>query len=186
MQFLAGQRVALNRVTEQIEALGHPAVIVEIGGGTGAFRQCCPRSAYICLDSDPAKLRGYRTKFPDGLCILGDGAQVPVADKSLDLVMCIAVLHHIPSEFLPSLMREVDRVLKPDGRLLVLDPVWKPTRLPGRLLWRYDRGSFPRTATALETMVAESMQVERADRFRFLHEYLLCVARKREPAKVQP
>jgi ubiquinone/menaquinone biosynthesis C-methylase UbiE len=42
-------------------------------------------------------------------------------DKSLDVILCIIVLHHMPDETKVQGIKEMARVLKPDGRLLVVD-----------------------------------------------------------------
>jgi ubiquinone/menaquinone biosynthesis C-methylase UbiE len=42
-------------------------------------------------------------------------------DKSFDVILCIIVLHHMPDEAKLQGIREMARVLKPGGRLLVVD-----------------------------------------------------------------
>lgn len=51
------------------------------------------------------------------------GARLPFPDGSFDCIFGIAMLHHIPSQHLRErLLREFDRILKPDGRLVL--SVW--------------------------------------------------------------
>lgn len=44
--------------------------------------------------------------------ILGDGCQLPIADKSIDFIFCNAVIEHIPKVNRPLLAKEIQRVCK--------------------------------------------------------------------------
>jgi SAM-dependent methyltransferase len=48
-----------------------------------------------------------------------DGAKQPFADGYFDIVFAYAVLEHIPPQDVPGILNEIQRVLKPDGRLYV-------------------------------------------------------------------
>jgi hypothetical protein len=69
-------------------------------------------------------------------------------------------------------------VLKPKGSLIFLDPVLKPSRLPGRILWALDRGSHPRSAATLRRAVEQQFVVERWERLAVYHEYAIAICRK--------
>jgi ubiquinone/menaquinone biosynthesis C-methylase UbiE len=49
----------------------------------------------------------------------GDAEQLPYPDRTFDLVTCQMSLHHVPKPILA--VREMLRVLKPEGRLVVID-----------------------------------------------------------------
>lgn len=60
----------------------------------------------------------------------GDATRLPFADDTFDALICSEVLEHIPDY--QAVLREIRRVLKPDGRLCVTVPhAW-----PERLCWR--------------------------------------------------
>jgi ubiquinone/menaquinone biosynthesis C-methylase UbiE len=59
-----------------------------------------------------------------------DGKEIPYADKSFDVIFIAGVLHHINFHLHNNLIKEVNRVLKQDGRLYLfeqnpLNPVTK-------------------------------------------------------------
>ncbi|HMB57868.1 MAG TPA: methyltransferase domain-containing protein [Arenimonas sp.] len=85
----------------------------------------------------------------DGVFRCEDG-QLPLAADSLSLLCSLFVLE--TSANAPALMREVARVLKPEGIALFisLNP-WSPTRLR----WALHAG-VPRTANAVETLVRDA------------------------------
>jgi SAM-dependent methyltransferase len=53
--------------------------------------------------------------------VLGVMFDLPFADASFDYVYCCEVLHHNDSRSLRATMREIHRVLRPGGRLLVIN-----------------------------------------------------------------
>jgi SAM-dependent methyltransferase len=52
---------------------------------------------------------------------LQDGARTPFADGQFDIATISAVLHHVPVAERPSVYAELARVLKPGGRLYVIE-----------------------------------------------------------------
>ena len=75
------------------------------------------------------------------------------------------------------MLRDVRRVLKPNGRLLYLDAIWNPRYLTGRLLWRYDRGAFPRPIATLTTFLERYFTYQHRERYGILHDYIVWVGR---------
>lgn len=49
------------------------------------------------------------------------GASLPFEDASVDAIMCIDAINHLPNR--PAVLREWRRVLRPGGRLLFTDPI---------------------------------------------------------------
>lgn len=54
---------------------------------------------------------------PDYLC---DAARLPIADASIDGIWCLNLLEHVPEP--AEVLRECRRVLRPDGRIVVVTP----------------------------------------------------------------
>src|ERR1700757_2794342 len=95
IQTLAGQAQSFKRISKLTAAL-HPEIVVDVGGGTGTWRSLWPTNCrYICLDIELPKLKGFRSKVPGGLAILSDATRMPIAGAAADVVICMAVLHHL-------------------------------------------------------------------------------------------
>jgi ubiquinone/menaquinone biosynthesis C-methylase UbiE len=136
IQTLAGQRRVLDRMSKRTAAISAETV-VDVGGGTGASRKLWPVSSrYICLDIEMPKLAGFRSNVPDGLAILSDATKMPIVTGSVDVLMCMAVVHHLTDAMLEQVFEEALRVLKVGGHLILLDPVLNPTP------WRRCSGSL--------------------------------------------
>jgi SAM-dependent methyltransferase len=154
------------------------ALVLDVGGGTGRIGDLWPHPCrYVCADPDPAKLRGFRAKRPDGAAVLADGGHLPIESDSIDVAVCVAISHHMPEDVLKRTITEVRRVLRPNGRFIFYDAVWAPHRGAGRLLWRYDQGSFPRSPGVLDGLLRAELEPIHRERVVYWHSYLLWVGR---------
>jgi ubiquinone/menaquinone biosynthesis C-methylase UbiE len=59
---------------------------------------------------------------------VGDATRLQQDDDSMDLVTCISTIEHLPGEGDTACAREMARVLRPGGRLILTTPVWYATR----------------------------------------------------------
>ena len=183
-QTLVGARVLRARLAAAVAGVnlaapGRRPLVVDVGGGTGTYRSIWPDDAgYVCVDLDPLKLRGLHNERRDAAGIQGDALRLPLADHCADAIACTLVSHHLPGDALSVAMSEIARVLRPDGVFIFADAVWQPARWVSRLLWRYDRGSSPRTDIALRHAIASRLTIERWEELSLWHHYVICVARK--------
>ena len=152
--------------------------VLDVGAGTGKARAFVPEDArYVWLDPDPQKLRGFRSKWPGDPALLADATAIPLADKSIDTGISVAMAHHLPDDALARFLGELARVLR--DKLVLMDPVRVGGVVPA-VLWRYDRGAHPRRPGELVAALEPRFRVESVERYRKLHHYLLCVARPRD------
>jgi ubiquinone/menaquinone biosynthesis C-methylase UbiE len=172
IQTLAGQKQSLERISRQTAAL-HPEIVVDLGGGTGMWRTLWPAGCrYVCLDIEMPKLQGFRSKVPAGLAVLSDATRVCIASGSADVVMCVAIMHHLTDMMIDQVFEESLRILRSGGQLVLLDPVLNRERWAGRILWRLDRGSYPRTAEELRKKLEGRFKIIHWEKFAIYHEYI--------------
>jgi SAM-dependent methyltransferase len=91
----------------------------------------------VALDIATAELQGLETAdyfIQDGTSyferVLGSMYDMPLASEGLDYVYCCEVLHHNDSESLRRTFEECFRVLKPGGKLLVINETLKTRHDP--------------------------------------------------------
>jgi ubiquinone/menaquinone biosynthesis C-methylase UbiE len=179
IQTAAGQKISLERIRKILGDLDAD-VIVDVGGGTGATRSIWPKGCrYICLDIEMPKLIGFRSKNANGLAVLGDATRMPFGDGVADILVCMAVVHHLTDTMLEQALDEAFRVLRVGGRVVLLDPVLDRNRWLGRALWRLDRGSNPRTAEDLREKLESRFELAHWENYAVYHEYVLGIGVRR-------
>ncbi len=174
-QWLAGASVGRRVFREEFAKLPPHGRVLDVGGGTGLMRPLLPEAwSYCCLDPDPQKLEGFRSKFPNDEAVQASACEIPLPDESFDLCIMAAVSHHLTEDELRGALVEIKRVLRPDGLFILIDAFWNPANIRGRFLWSVDRGSFPKTASALEGHITKShLSIHRARMWKVHHEYAL-------------
>jgi ubiquinone/menaquinone biosynthesis C-methylase UbiE len=178
-QLLAGASVSRQIFREEFAKLPSHGRVLDVGGGTGLIRPLLPAAwSYCCLDPDPQKLKGFRAKFPSDESVQASACEISLSDESFDLCIMCAVSHHLTDEDLRRALAEIKRVLRPGGYFMLMDAVWNPANLRGRFLWSVDRGSFPKTESALEAHLQDHLRIDRRRSWRVHHEYALYWGRK--------
>ena len=148
--------------------------VLDIGAGTGKGLRTLPASAkYLWFDTDPQKLAGFRAKAPSALAVIGDASQVCLKDKSVDYTLCLQMSHHLTDSQLAALFREAARISR--LRLLFVDCVEQRDSWLRTALWKYDRGSYPRSAETLATMMARYFNLEHQEIYSSLYKWVLFV-----------
>jgi ubiquinone/menaquinone biosynthesis C-methylase UbiE len=102
--------------------------LLDIGCGTGRFldfvKQAWPRLQIVGLDMSDAYVRHAKQhlrRWSQINFIISKAEAIPLPDSSQDAVTSIFLFHELPPKVRRSALRECARVLKPGGRLILLD-----------------------------------------------------------------
>ena len=106
--------------------------VLDFGCGTGLWRAMFPPTfnflkRYIGLDQNEAMIAGAKQRWPDEidsfiLCPgVVDGATMPFEDGRFDVVFTSAVLQHCTDGDKVPVLREIRRVLRRGGRLIMFE-----------------------------------------------------------------
>lgn len=98
--------------------------VLDVGCGTGSDLELYHQGGCKVhgVDLSTSMLKVARRKFGESAELwLADAAHIPYQNESFDLVLCTHTLHEIPPEHRSSVVREMIRVVKNNGRLLITD-----------------------------------------------------------------
>ncbi len=162
--------------------------VLDCGCGTGVFLDAAaatqPNAVFTGLDLTPEMLKSARRRLANHAGLAGGLAEVlPFADEVFDMVVSVSVFHFIRAP--RNALREVRRVLKPGGRLVLTD--WCRDYLTGRvrdmLLRRFSEGHvYTYTAAELGGLLRDAGFADmRVERYRISPLWGLMTAAARKP-----
>jgi ubiquinone/menaquinone biosynthesis C-methylase UbiE len=139
---LLGDRARLRRATVDMIPIQPGARVLEVGCGTGdvalaARERAGSDGAVYGIDPAPEMIAVARDKATRaGLAVdfqVGVIEALAFPDASFDVVLSSLMMHHLPDDLKRRGLAEIARVLKPGGRLLIVD-IKRPTTRIGRAL----------------------------------------------------
>src|SRR5581483_6153114 len=110
-----------------------PGKGLDVGCGTGVLAERLAGAGFEMTGVDPSEgmLDVMRRRTPAVQGITASGTSLPFDDETFDLVLTVAVMHHIadPADVRQT-VSEMVRVAKPEGRILIWDhnprnPYWR-------------------------------------------------------------
>ena len=89
--------------------------LLDLACGESPFRNCFPNvKSYLRVDRNPA----------DAEVVMGDMLSIPLDDNSVDIVLLFQAITDVPNPV--DALREVKRVLRPGGQLLIFESMAYP------------------------------------------------------------
>ncbi|MEP7284645.1 MAG: class I SAM-dependent methyltransferase [Chloroflexota bacterium] len=125
-----GRESAFRQKVADLARLQHGETVLDVGCGTGtqaivAKQRVGDSGSVAGIEPSPRMIAYARRKatrrklsidFQPGVI-----EHLTFPDQSFDVVLCIIVLHHMSDDLKHQGVKEIIRVLKPGGRLLVID-----------------------------------------------------------------
>lgn len=157
--------------------------ILDVGCSTGTCSGQIidlERNRLLGVDIEPAYVARAAAVYPGGNWIAMDARNMGLRDSSIDVAMFVGVLHHMSDDLIRDCVRDIRRVLRPGGVMLVAEPVFTPGKWLSNALLHLDRGKYIRDADGYLDLL-EGFTVERAGFFGLsVHRFCSYVLR-REP-----
>ena len=130
-----GRERALRETTVSLAGVKPGDSVLEVGCGTGtltlaAKRRAGPSGKVFGIDVIPVMIELSQRKAAqageDITFKLASIGEIPFPENQFDVVMCSFMIFHMSEMMRQKGMREIYRVLKPQGRLLILDAALPP------------------------------------------------------------
>lgn len=140
------RRLYLGWFAEIAHRLAPGGPTIELGAGIARFKEVVPDAVATDVEETP---------WSDAVV---DAENLPYADASVGNLVLIDVFHHVGDPV--RLLDEARRVLRPGGRLVILDPYCSP--LSTALYRRFHRERTDLSASPFETVEADPMASNQA------------------------
>lgn len=119
--FLYGRYFISEEIDLILKTLKPNSAILDIGCGTGHLTNEMKKKGYQVFGMEPSEemLNYAKKNFPDIEFKKGVSVNLPYPDNSFDFVIAIEVLRYLSHEDVFNTYKEIYRVLKKDGKMLV-------------------------------------------------------------------
>lgn len=106
--------------TLKVLDLPHSGILLDAGGGTGRVADALRPHVGTVIVADVSRGMLDQARQKDLAAVSAESERIPFADGTFDRVLMVDALHHVVHQ--GETVRELFRVLKPGGRLVIEEP----------------------------------------------------------------
>ena len=142
--------------------------ILDLGCGTGEFVQLFEDYDYHGIDNDLQYIEYAQRKYNSRKFYFMDASKMTFKDNYFNAVFIIGVLHHMDDELCGCIFKEIKRVIKKHGKIIImenLNPESK-TDFLGNLFRKLDNGNFIRTKEEYIKLLSNDFNINYTNSFR--------------------
>lgn len=134
--------------------------VLDLGCGTGEFSEFFGNKSYTGIDIDPANIKYAQKKYRNKKFLAADAKNLPFSQDYFDKILVVGVFHHLSGTDTDQVMTEVKRVLKPSGKILIMEDT-KTKSVLTRLIHRLDQGSYIRSEKEWQELFSKNLVTEK-------------------------
>jgi len=116
--------------------------VADIGGGNGNVLSHInevvkgDKSNFTCVESKDW-IETYKYDNPNVTYVFWDNNTIDILDESCDVVFCMVSLHHMSNYTLVNTLKELHRILKKDGILMIKEHDCNSNQTGNMILWEH-------------------------------------------------
>jgi len=144
---------------------GNPErTFLDFGCGTGQFASCFPADRYDGFDVAPHYVHYAKRHHQRRFCVMS-GDYLGYANASFDAALIMGVFHHFDDQLVQASVRELHRVLRAGGTVLLIEDIPTQNRwnILGRAMHWLDRGDNIRSISHYSTLLQPYFHIERTE-----------------------
>ncbi|MFZ5968655.1 MAG: class I SAM-dependent methyltransferase [Bacillota bacterium] len=144
------------------------SMVLDFGCGIGSNCTLFQPDNYVGIDCDQNRIHYAQRLFANYQFKTQRGYGLPFSNQFFDYIFIMAVLHHISSEDLKEYLQEFQRILKPQGKIIITEPCFhKNFPFCNWYMSFWDKGKYIRNEQEYTQLFSDhSYHVERKKRFR--------------------
>jgi 2-polyprenyl-3-methyl-5-hydroxy-6-metoxy-1,4-benzoquinol methylase len=123
-------------------------------------------NSYTGVDVSQKYIEIAKRRYADGHFVAMDARRMSFADATFDVAMFVGVLHHMDDALARDCLRDVSRVVKPDGHVVVAEPVFTDGMYLSTFFLSLDRGRHIRSEEGYRSLFGD-FAIQRQRYFRF-------------------
>ncbi len=136
--------------------------ILDVPCGTGEFCKLFNAASYIGIDISKEYIE-YAKKTYNRAFYCMDARKSGFDNFYFDYILILGLLHHLDMSSVASVLEEIKRILKKDGRVLLIEdaPITYKWNFIGKFLQRYDVGNNIRVAEEYNKIIGKYFVVDK-------------------------
>ena len=156
--------------------------VLDFGCGTGQICFIFSPDNYFGVDVDKKRIGFAKRLFPKYTFKVLNKNIVPTENSSFDFICIFATIHHIPKLIFKQYIKEFKRVLKPSGRIVVIEPVISDkNKFSNWFMKTFDDGKYIRDEKSYLSFFENDFRVtvhKRFKKFLFYNELFFSAKKK--------
>jgi ubiquinone/menaquinone biosynthesis C-methylase UbiE len=134
--------------------------VLDLACGVGIFSTLFDQAAYVGVDIDERYIAFATKKYKKSFYVMS-ADKLSFPDKDFDKVLVIGLFHHLPDDVSHTILKEMKRVLKSPGKVLIMEDIPARSKLNviGRIVHSLDVGVFIRKPEDYQALFKDYFKV---------------------------
>jgi SAM-dependent methyltransferase len=143
-------------------------VTLDFGCGAGQFSILFNPDKYHGVDTDSKYIKFCKSKYKGKFSVINTSPPYNLKNNYFDQILISSVIHHIDDESLIKISKELKRIIKKGGRLMIADHFVKKDQknMFCKLLIYLDRGKYFRNPDRVIKLFSRNFKVKKFELFR--------------------